>query len=196
MAMALSPVEPELQTSEAGGKFERFVLPTDEEFLEKLLRDIFENYWQDIAFGPMIQGGAFEFKCSEKPTKIVLFDGYLTVVTSKDGSHFHLCIGENKGSSKNPTPEALKKHRRTARAEFFRGLNNEDQPANWGLQLFNGHGEQQISIYLPSPFIASDGKILKKPEWDRLAAWEALSKKYLGRDPDPKDRSAKKFAHT
>ncbi|MGA0393910.1 MAG: DUF7676 family protein [Rhodospirillales bacterium] len=194
--MANTPVEPELQASVDGGRFERFALPTDEAFLEKLLTDIFENYWDRIVFGPIIQGGAFEFKFTNKPEKIVLFDGYLTVVTGNEGSHFHLCIGENKGSSKNPTPEALKKHRRTARAEFFRGLNTEGQPVNWGLQFFNGNGEQQMSIFMPSPFIADDGKILKKPDWPRLATWEALTKKYLNRDPDPKDRTAKKFAHT
>ena len=171
-------------------------MSTEEAFLEKLLTDIFENYWDGIVFGPIIQGGAFEFKCTSKPEKIVLYDGYLTVVTGNEGSHFHLCIGENKGSSKNPTSETLKKHRCTARAEFFRGLNTEDQPVNWGLQLFNGEGEQQISVFMPSPFISDDGQILKKPEWSRLATWEGLTKKYLNRDPDPQDRSAKKFAHT
>jgi hypothetical protein len=194
--VAKKPVEPELQTGVDGGRFEQFSLPTDEAFLEKLLTDVFENYWDGIVFGPIIQGGAFEFKCTNKPEKIILYDGYLTVVTGNEGSHFHLCIGENKGSSKNPTPESLKKHRCTARAEFFRGLNTEDQPVNWGLQLFNGKGEQQISVFMPSPFISDDGKILKKPEWPRLATWEALTKTYLNRDPDPKDRTAKKFAHT
>ncbi len=194
--MSEKSIEPELKTSVDGGRFESFSLPTGEAFLEKLLTDIFENYWDGIVFGPIIQGGAYEFKCSGKPPKIVLFDGYLTIVTGKEGSHFHLCIGENKGSSKNPTPESLKMHRCTARAEFFRGLNTEDQPVNWGLQMFNGKGEQQISIFMPSPFISDYGKILKKPEWSRLATWEALTKKYLYRDPDPKDRTAKKFAHT
>ena len=74
--VAKKPVEPELQTGVDGGRFEQFSLPTDEAFLEKLLTDVFENYWDGIVFGPIIQGGAFEFKCTNKPEKIILYDGY------------------------------------------------------------------------------------------------------------------------
>ena len=36
---------------------------------------------------------------------------------------------------------------------------------SWGLQLFNGAGEQQITVLLPNPFLdAVTDKVLKEPD--------------------------------
>ena len=189
------PVESHLVTSPSGDRDETFPLPTDEAFLEELLTYIFEAYWREIVFGPMIQGGAFEFQCPNAPTKIKLFDGYLTVNFGNPGTHFHICIGENKGSPTNPTDPELKRHRKTSRAEFFRNLDSNGAPVAWGARFYNGKGEQQMSIFFPNPFLTDEQQIAEKPAWSRLAIWDDLSRRYLGRGPDPKDRSGTGFSH-
>jgi len=172
-----------------------FALPADQESLEALLRDLFENHWPEISFGPIIQGAAFEFKASAPPTRIAMFDGYLTIAFG--AAHFHICIGLHKGSPQNPASPALARHRKTSRAELYRRLDRSGAPVSWGLRLFNGEGEQQITVLLPNPFLDQDSdKLLKTPEWGRLALWDSLRARWLGQDePDPLDRSAKGFRH-
>ena len=176
-----------------GSQAEVFPLPLDEDFLQAVVTDIFERYWQRVVFGPMIQGAAYEIRCPSAPTKIGYLDGYLTIFFGR--THFHLCLGENKGSSKNPTPDDLRRHRRTSRAEFFRSLDRSGAPVSWGLRLFNGAAEPQMTIFFPNPFLSDDDDILKEPDWSRLAVWEEVMQRFTGRGPDPKDRSGKGFAH-
>ena len=78
-----------------------------------------------------------------------MLDGYATV-DFRDW-HFHICIGKHEGA----TPE-LAKVRQTSRAELYRQLNREGEPTSWGLRLFNGAGEQQITVLLPHPFLTDD----------------------------------------
>ena len=178
-----------------GATVEIFPLPTDEASLQALLRDLFEQDWDKITFGPLIQGAAWEIRAPHAPSHIGMLDGYLTVAFGV--SHFHLCIGPHKGPPDNPTPEAVARHRRTARAELYRRLDRSGAPVSWGLRLFNGHGEQQTTILLPNPFLAADtDKILKTPDWSRLDLWDRLRARWLGlTDPDPLDRSGRGFSH-
>ena len=187
-------MEPQTVVSATGGKTEVWTLPTDEGYLHGLLDDIFRNHWPSIVFGPLIQGAAYEFRCPRAPKSIELFDGYLTVHFG--GGHFHLCIGENLGSESNPTPEDLRKHRRPSRAEFFRGLDRNGAPVNWGFRMFNGKDEPQISIFFPNPFLTDDDGIADSPDWTRLAVWEDVARRYLDRAPDPRDRSGRGFRHS
>jgi hypothetical protein len=113
-----------------------FDLPTSESVLFELLKDLFENYWEEIVFGILIQGAAWEIKASTKPESVTLYDGYLTVDFGP--WHFHICIGENKGSKSHPTDPQLRVHCRTARAELYRQLNDDGTPNSWGLRLYNG----------------------------------------------------------
>ena len=185
----------ERSTDPDGAIVEAFPLPTDEASLEELLRDLFANNWDKITFGPLIQGAAWEIRATQPPTHVGMLDGYLTVAFGR--SHLHLCIGPHKGSRKNPTPEALARHRRTARAELYRRLDKSGAPVSWGLRLFNGHGEQQATILLPNPYLEPDSdKVLKTPDWARLDLWDRLRSRWLGQtDPDPLDRSSRGFGH-
>jgi len=178
-----------------GALVDIFSLPADEETLEALLRDLFENHWRDVTFGPIIQGAAFEFKALSPPTFIGAFDGYLTIAFGP--SHFHICIGPHKGAPGDPTPPALARHRRTSRAELYRRLDRSGAPVSWGLRLFNGEGEQQITVLLPNPFLDRDSdKILSAPQWAHLALWDWLRARWLGlEEPDPLDRSGERFRH-
>jgi hypothetical protein len=177
-----------------GATVEIFPLPTDEGSLEALLRDLFEQHWDKITFGPLVQGAAWEIRAPHAPTQIGMLDGYLTVAFGT--SHFHLCIGAHKGTRSNPTPAALAHHRRTARAELYRRLDKSAAPVSWGLRLFNGHDEQQVTIILPNPFLSADDKVLKTPDWSRLELWDRLRARWLGAtQPDPMDRSGRGFSH-
>jgi hypothetical protein len=175
------------------GTLEIFPLDTSEKTLYTLLEDIYTNHWQEIAFGILIQGAAWEIKAPARP-KIGMSDGYMTV---DFGSwHFHICIGEHKGTKKYPVDPELAAHRRTSRAELYRELKSDGTPNSWGLRLFNGKGEQQMTVFLPNPFLSvEDQSVLKEPNWSHLELWDYLRKIYLGLEPDEKDRSGKRFFH-
>ena len=182
-------------TDEDGSTVDVFPLPADEASLTALLRDLFEAHWRDITFGPIIQGAAWEFRAAAAPTHLGTMDGYLTVAFGP--SHFHVCVGPTKGSRRNPTPPDLAHHRQTARAELYRRLDPNGAPVSWGLRLFNGKGEQQLTVLLPNPFLAADSdKVLREPDWSRLSLWDSLRARWLGlTEPDPADRAGHKFTH-
>ena len=185
---------PRRVVDEDGAPLDVFALPTDEASLEKLLRALFTEHWQDITFGPLIQGAAWEMKAAQAPDRIGMMDGYLTVAFGVP--HFHLCIGEHKGTRAHPVSPELAHHRRTARAELYRRISRDGSPVSWGLRLFNGKGEQQITVLLPNPFLDGDDTILKTPDWSRLELWDRLRAEWLGLSaPDPIDRSGKGFRH-
>ncbi|MEF3367127.1 hypothetical protein V3H18_11340 [Methylocystis sp. 9N] len=178
-----------------GAALDVFSLPLDTASLEELFRDLFENHWSEIVFGPIIQGAAWEIHAERPPTRIRLLDGYLTVAFGV--THFHVCIGENKGPRNRPTSPELARLRRTSRAELYRRLGSTCVPMSWGLQLFNGAGEQQITVLLPNPFLEpKTDRFLKEPDWSRLALWDKLRARWLGlHEPDAIDRSASRFTH-
>lgn len=196
MATETAVRQPELVHDEAGQTLEIFQLDTSEASLFKLLKDIFENHWHEIQFGLLIEGSVIERELEEAPKKLSLYDGYLTIDFGK-GGHQHLCIGENKGSGcYKPTPAALAYHRRTKRAELYRKLNPAGEPVFWALRFLNGHDEQQLTIFLPSPLLTKEMNYQDPPDWSRLALWDHLRAEFLGlTEPDPKDRLAKKFTH-
>ena len=186
---------PERRTDPDGSAVEVFALPTDAASLEALLRTLFAEHWSEITFGPIVEGAAWEIRAPHAPTRIGVLDGYLTVAFG--ATHFHLCIGPHKGMPGAPVSEALARHRRTARAELYRRLDRAGAPVSWGVRLFNGADEQQATILLPNPFLSPDGeKILKTPDWSRLALWDALRARWCGLpEPDPADRTAARFSH-
>jgi hypothetical protein len=176
------------------GRVEIFPIPTGEAALFDLIKHIFESYWETIFFGILIQGAAWEVKAPGPPRKVSLLDGYVTV--DFGAWHFHLCIGETKGIGASPTPPELARYRRCARAELYRMLNARNgAPTSWGLRLYNGGGEQQMTVFLPNPFLGDDGRPVRKPDWARLAAWDDLRRRCLGLAPDPFDRTGTGFVH-
>jgi hypothetical protein len=67
--------QPQRMIDVDGSAVDVFPLPVEEAALVALLRDLFENHWREITFGPIIQGAAYEFKASSRPTHIGTFDG-------------------------------------------------------------------------------------------------------------------------
>jgi hypothetical protein len=80
---------------------------------------------------------------------------------------------------------------------MYRQLAGESTPVSWGIRLFNGKDEQQITVLLPNPFLSPDNeKVLKVPDWSRLALWDRLRARWFGlTEPDPVDRSGHRFQH-
>lgn len=191
--MTLTQPQPRTVEEPGNGTLELFPIEPSEDMLLAVFTDMFENHWDKIYFGSLIQGAVFEIKATEPPHEIGLLDGYLTV--DFGAWHFHVCIGEHKGTKRNPCPPDLAHHRRTSRAEFYRRLNPDGTVGSWGFRTFNGKDEQQITIFLPNPFLSDEMKFLKQPDWSRLALWDQLRQRYLGLAPDPKDRSGKTMFH-
>lgn len=182
----------EVIEEEGMGVLEIFPIAAEEAVLRRLLTELFTEHWQAVRFGTLIQGAVFEIAAPNAPERISMMDGYLTV--DFGAWHFHLCIGEHRGSAKNPVSPDLARHRRTARAELYRNVTG-GAPISWALRLFNGGGEQQLTVMLPNPFLSDHMGLLKKPDWNRLFLWDSLRATYLGLDPDARDRSAPAFVH-
>lgn len=109
-----------------GGREQTWPLPTDEENLLSLIHLLFDEYWDDIWFGILEQGAAWEVAAPNAPERISMYDGYATVDFGR--WHFHLCIGEHAASG----PE-LGRIRRCARAELYRSIDKSGIPTSWGV---------------------------------------------------------------
>ncbi|WP_343565163.1 DUF7676 family protein [Kiloniella sp. b19] len=186
-----SVILPDIVESSSGRLSEVYTLPTGEGYLLELLRDVFENYWEDIVFGPVIEGVAYEFRCPCKPKTISLSNGYLTVHFG--GTHFHLCIGQVRGMDGRSMDHVLNEARRVSRAEIIRRLNREGGATSWSLQLFNGKGEQVMTIFFANPFMTNEDTMAEFPDWTKLAMWEDIGRRYLGRELDDTDHKATGF---
>ncbi|OBJ71109.1 hypothetical protein [Mycobacterium sp. 1274756.6] len=174
---------PAIVTDETGGREQRWALPTDEQNLLNLLHLCFEEYWDDIWFGIIMEGAAWEVAAPNAPRRISMYDGYATVDFGR--WHFHLCIGEHTESG----PERGR-IRRCSRAEMYRRLDDADAPRSWGVRLFNGRDEQMMTILLPNPFLTNDQQLREHPDWRQLELWDRLRQVFLGLPADDRDRAS------
>ncbi len=149
--------------------------------LISLCRDLFVENWNRIRFGPCIEGAVFEISLSKKPRLFSMLDGYLTVALPHAKDHFHLCLTETRGLGNNRTPSSQAKIRQCSRAAFVRTVGRDGcTPRAWAVRLWNGQGEQMVSVFLPNPHLSRELKHRKTPDWSRLALWNDLRRKYLG----------------
>ena len=169
------------------GRLEIFPLDATEATLRPLLTDLFERHWREIVFGTLVQGAVFELRAPNPPTRIGYLDGYLTVDFGP--WHFHVCIGPHRQAE----PEVAR-IRPTARAELYRRIDEEGAAQGWGLRLYNGRDEQQMTVFLPHPYLDGD-TLRKQPDWSRLAIWDELRRTYLGIEPEECDRKSRGFRH-
>lgn len=159
--------------------------------VERLMTEIFTDHWAAVTVGPLVQGAAWEIRFAAKP-KVTMLDGYLTVDTGP--WHFHLCVNDHRGTSS----AELARVRRVARAAFSLTTGQGCTPRSWGLRLWNGRGEQMITVLFPSPYYDESFKRLEEPRWGKTKLWEDLRARYTGRQsriagpevtPTPLERS-------
>jgi hypothetical protein len=141
--------------------------------VERLLTELFTEYWDKLTVGPLIEGAAYEIQFAARPT-VTMLDGYLTVDTG--AWHFHLCVNDHRGT---PSSEQAR-IRRVARAAFFRTEGDSCAPSTWGLRLWNGRGEQMITILFPNAHFDEEWRRLAEPRWEKTALWQELRRRYAG----------------
>jgi len=184
----MTTTEPPVVDTFGGGREQTWPLPVDEGSLLALVHTLFDDYWDDIWFGTIVEGAAWEVAAPNAPQRIRMFDGYATVDFGR--WHFHLCIGEHTASG----PE-LGRIRRCARAEMYRSLDKAGSPVSWGIRLFNGRDEQLMTAMLPNPFLTKTQQLRPEPDWTQLVLWDRLRADYLGLPSDETDRSGRGFGH-
>jgi hypothetical protein len=141
--------------------------------VERLLTELFTEHWAKLTVGPLIEGAAYEIQFASAP-KVTTLDGYLTVDTG--AWHFHLCVNDHRETRS----EELARIRRVARAAFFRTEGGSCAGTTWGLRLWNGRGEQMITILFPNPHFDEDWRRLPEPDWEKTALWQDLRRRYAG----------------
>lgn len=141
--------------------------------IERLLTELFTAHWAEITVGPLIEGAAYEIQF-QHPPKVTMLDGYLTV--DPGAWHFHLCVNDHRGA---PSDE-LARIRRVARAAFFTTEGGSCAPQTWGLRLWNGRGEQMITVLFPNPHFDEHWQRLREPRWEKTALWRELRRRYAG----------------
>lgn len=179
---------PPVVENDGGGREQRWPLPVDEQSLLDLIHLCFDEYWDEIWFGIIMEGAAWEVAAPNPPKRVSVQDGYATVDFGR--WHFHLCIGEHRASG----PERGR-IRRCTRAELYRGVDGGGHPSTWGVRLYNGRDEQMMTLMLPNPFLTNDQRLRDEPAWGQLELWDRLRARYLGLDSDPQDRAGKGFRH-
>jgi hypothetical protein len=146
-------------------------VPVAGERVEQLLTELFTAHWARLTVGPIVQGAAWEIRFTGRP-QLSMLDGYLTVDTG--AWHFHLCVGDTRGQG----DPALARARRVARAAFFRTVGGSCTPESYGLRLWNGLGEQMVTVFFPNPFHDDDGRRLREPDHARTALWQDFRARY------------------
>jgi nitrile hydratase accessory protein len=173
------------------GDVEIFPIAVTEARLRGTLDRLFTMWWPHIRFGPIIQGAVYELRAPHQPV-LSMLDGYLTI--GFEGWHVHLCIGEHVGEPGHPVGADLARVRRCAHAELAR-IWMADAPTSWMFRMYNGAGEQQLTVLLPNPFLDDDLYPLPEPDWTRLDCWDELRRSLLDLEPDPRDRAGQRFVH-
>ncbi|MFP4693710.1 MAG: (2Fe-2S) ferredoxin domain-containing protein [Halothece sp.] len=151
-----------------------------------LLYTLLHDNWEQVQIGHIVQGSVLELEFTEAPHIFTLYDGYLTVVTK--GWHIHLCVEDHWGGPHNRTPDDLRERRKISRAAFYRRLNSQGKPKTWGIQFWNGAGEQMMTLFLPNPYLGEDDNILpeNKAKIEKLSLYQELRDIYVtGEKPIP-----------
>lgn len=162
-----------------GGWIDYEDFPTTIEVTGPLLYSLFQEHWQEVGVGHVVDGSVLELEFNQPPKIVRLYDGYLTVVT--EGWHLHLCLEENLGGPSCQTPVELRQKRLVSRGALYRRFNPRGQARSWGIQFWNGAGERMMNLFLPNPFVGEQEDLLpeNKPNLEKLNLYERIRKIYV-----------------
>lgn len=179
-----------------GTRTEYFEVDVGEAPLRALLKEVFEEHWDRVIFGPCIEGAVFEGRFPARP-RVSLLDGYVTVeIGGSESWHFHLCIGPHRGPPALPTPPELARWRRCARAAFFRNRDRAGRPSAWGFRMWNGREEQMLTIFFPNPWLdPARLRYVETPDWSRLELWLRMRERHAGVPVEPPPENAEPPPH-
>jgi hypothetical protein len=90
------------------------------------------------------------------------------------------------GRRASPPPD-IAAWRRASRAALYRSINREQAPVSWGLRLWNGRGEQMLTLFFPNPYYDAHMR-RQRPDWRKLELWNDLRARFLGLPPDAHGR--------
>ncbi|MEH2402915.1 (2Fe-2S) ferredoxin domain-containing protein [Nostoc sp.] len=189
----VNKVVTEALSTEGSIEYEYFDSSSD--VLSSLLYTLFQQNWQQVEVGHIVQGGVLELEFNAPPKICILYDGYLTVVT--ESWHLHLCIEANLGGPHCKTPLELRQQRQVNRAAFYRRFNAEGIPRSWGIDFWNGADENLMTIFLPNPYVEGENLLPEgKPNLSKLALYEELRDIYvLGNKPIPFTKNPLKHSY-
>jgi hypothetical protein len=153
-----------------GSAIEYFDLDVTGDRIERLMTELLREHWAHLTVGPLLQGAVFEIRFAAAP-KVTMLDGYLTVDLGP--WHFHLCVNDHRDTTREAA--AI---RRVRRAAFFRSSGGGHSPTTWGLRLWNGRGEQMVTVLFPSPYYDDRFERLAEPDWSKTTLWESLRQRY------------------
>ncbi|MGF1991205.1 MAG: (2Fe-2S) ferredoxin domain-containing protein [Nostoc sp. ZfuVER08] len=178
-----------------GGFLEYEYFDCKSDVLASLLYTLFEQNWQQVGVGHIVQGSVLELEFHAPPKLCILYDGYLTVAA--EGWHLHLCIDTNFGGPLCKTPVEVRKQRLVTRAAFYRRFNAQESPRSWGIQFWNGANEQLMTILLPNPLVDGENLLPEgKPNLAKLVLYEDLRDIYvLGKQPIPFTKNPLKHSY-
>ncbi|PHJ59929.1 (Fe-S)-binding protein [Nostoc linckia z18] len=178
-----------------GGFVEYEYFDCKSDVIASLLYTLFEQNWQQVGVGHIVQGSVLELEFHAPPKLCILYDGYLTVAA--EGWHLHLCIDTNFGGPLCKTPVEVRKQRLVSRAAFYRRFNAQESPRSWGIQFWNGANEQLMTILLPNPLVDGENLLPEgKPNLAKLVLYEDLRDIYvLGKQPIPFTKNPLKHSY-
>ena len=146
----------------------------------RLCLDLLIDHWDEVVFGPCVEGAVFELKQEKRPVRISMLDGYLTIYLGMTGeTHFHLCTDVHRGIGRQVLHPEVARRRKCSRISFYREFGPKQcNPESWGIRMWNGDDVQMCSFFLPNPFLDVRQRP-QKPDWSRLALWNELRRRYL-----------------
>ena len=172
---------------EAGHEdLEVFPLAVSEPALLDLLTLVFDQWWEHICFGPLINGAVYELRPPHRPT-LSLLDGYLTI--DFGAGHVHLCIGEHRAAPALTQRRQCDARRATPAPLGRRRADLLDVP---DVQRRGGPAAHRAAAQpLPRRRHGAAGPARLGPP----RRWDELRARFLGLPADPLDRSGDGFRH-
>ena len=160
---------------EADGSITRYAdVAVTGDTIERLMLEVFRDHWAEIFAGPIIEGAAYEIRFTAPPTCRCS----MAISPSTPAPGTSISASTTTGARRRPS--------RPGCAAWDGPRSSTPTaapvcPARWGLRLWNGRGEQMVTVFFPNPWLDEAGERVREARWDRTALWETLRRRYAAR---------------